>query len=101
MTWRSARESSSNLRGLGGRAPDHPAKSGDFAGTPVVALKPASRGPALRRCPRVHDAGTPIDALLAAPPFPWLRPPMPRISFGFRNRVTHDPGPGSLIRNVA
>src|SRR5450830_1033118 len=39
--------------GLGGRAP--------------AALKPASRGPA----PRRHASD---DALLAAPPFPWLRP---------------------------
>src|SRR5262249_61371372 len=34
----------------------------------------------LLRCPRDHNAGTPAgNALLAAPPSPWLRPPMPRI----------------------
>jgi len=53
------------LRGLGGRA--------------AVPLKPASWGPALRR-----DASG--DALLAAPPLPWLRPPMPRIRYARRRR---------------
>jgi len=36
-------------------------------GRALAALKPASRGRALRR----HAS---IDALLAAPPSPWLRP---------------------------
>src|SRR5437588_1164860 len=49
---------SSHLRVLGARAP--------------AALKAASKGPALLR----HAS---IDALLAAPPFPCLRPPMTRI----------------------
>src|SRR5260370_30238898 len=39
------------------------------------ALKPALRGPA----PARHAS---TDALLAAPPSPWLRPPRPRIDFG-------------------
>src|SRR6202165_6215441 len=50
-----------HLRGLGSGAP--------------AALKPAARGLALRR--RASS-----DALLAAPPFPWLRPPRPRICGG-------------------
>src|SRR5258708_31252683 len=57
----------SYLRALGGRAP--------------AALKAASRGPALRR-----HAST--DALLLAPPFPCLRPPMARIYLGPRSRDT-------------
>src|SRR6266571_4390155 len=44
---------SSQLRGLDDRAP--------------AALKPASRGPA-------HPRHASTDALLVAPPFPWLRP---------------------------
>ena len=39
--------------------------------TVAGALKPASRGPAHRR----REGST---ALLLAPRFPWLRPPMPR-----------------------
>src|SRR5882672_2671110 len=59
--------SSLDLRVLDARAP--------------AALKPASRGPALRRCPRATTARGPHRcALLLAPPFPWLRPSRPRIS---------------------
>src|SRR5260370_30586787 len=48
-----------DLRVLDGRAPSHPTESGDSAGTPRRALKPASRGPTTRARPRDHDAGTP------------------------------------------
>src|SRR5260370_42115632 len=44
-------------------------------------MKPASRGPAAR-------CQTSIDALLAPPPFPWLRPPRSRICGGSRGRDT-------------
>src|SRR5260370_40260101 len=50
-----------DLRVQDGRAPSHPTESGDSAGTPRRALKPASRGPTPRRRPRDHDAGTPQD----------------------------------------
>src|SRR5439155_2575980 len=75
----SRRRSSLHLRALGGRVPDHPTKSDDFARAPVRALKPASGGPT-RRC-RAASA-----AVLLAPPLPWLRPPMPRIRVGSRRR---------------
>src|SRR6266849_2565735 len=61
--------------GPGARAPSHPRESGDSVGAPREALKPASGGPALPR-----HAST--DALLVAPPLPWLRPPVPRICIG-------------------
>src|SRR5205823_8645381 len=50
--------SSLHLRVLDGRA--------------ASPLKPVSGGPALR-------CRASVDALLAPPPLPWLRPPMPRI----------------------
>ncbi len=75
------------------------------AGTPRRALKPASGGPSLPR-----HAST--DALLVAPPLPWLRPPVPRIccgppvpdtdahvhveARGDRAHPGHDPGVGSV-----
>src|SRR5438552_15747285 len=45
----SRRRSSLHLRGLGDRAPTHPTKSAISRGPREWALKPASRGPALRR----------------------------------------------------
>src|SRR5438093_12956007 len=55
--------------------PRRPAHLRVLDGRGPVALKPASRGPARRRRPRYPRRGDPIRfALLAAPPFPWLRP---------------------------
>src|SRR6267143_5589085 len=62
--------SSLRLRVLGRRSPARPTESVDSAGAPREALKPASGGPS----PRRHASK---DALLLAPPLPWLRRPMP------------------------
>src|SRR5262249_36519965 len=75
---------------LDGRAPDHPTKSAISWG-PRMALKPASRGPAPRRCPRYPRRGDPRRfALLVAPPFPWLRPSMPLDRSRTPSRDTHE-----------
>src|SRR2546425_8871892 len=52
----------------------------DFAGTPDGA-EACVKGPGA-------SSSRISDALLVAPPFPWLRPPISRICFGARRRDT-------------
>src|SRR6266571_8263164 len=62
------------------RTPEPPRVSVALGARAPSAPKPASRGPA-----RVVAH---LNALLLAPPFPWLRAPIARIRFGSRGRAT-------------